>query len=131
MIKLKNLLIASMGVVILGCSTAAVEGRKATNREQIRCHSPWLDEYIEMKSLKMRRVGDILQANATLFSKYSRDLKLQYRFAWYDKDGFQVDPDSESWSSLNVHGYETFDVSGVAPNTLATEFKVEVREKED
>ena len=81
-----------------------------------------------MKNLKMRKVGNILQAGGTMFSTVTSDLKVQYRFSWYDKDGFELDKDAGSWKSLTLYGRQTADVQGVAPNARAEEFKVVIRE---
>ncbi len=127
--KLRQNLLLAAAVALVGCSTAGVEGRKAGSNEQVRYRNAWLKEAIEMKDLKVRKVGDILQANATVFSNSSGDLSIQYRFAWYDKDGFEIDKDAGSWKLLTLHGRETVDVAGVAPNMRAEEFKIVIREK--
>ena len=125
---LKGMAIGLM-VALVGCAnTAGIEGRKAANREQVMYRGAHLQESIEMKNLKMRKVGGILQAAGTLFSMVTSDLRIQYRFSWYDKDGFEIDKDANSWKSITLYGRQTADIQGVAPNARAEEFKVVIRD---
>ncbi len=123
----RNLLLAAT-VAFVGCTTAGIEGRKSATNEQVRYRNSWLKEVVEMKNLKMRKVGGILQANATVFSDTSETLSVQYRFAWYDKDGFEIDKDAGSWKLATLHGRATEDIAGVAPNSRAEEFRIVIRE---
>lgn len=127
--KILKIMAVVLGVGLVGCAnTAGVEGRKAAGRDQVKYRGSNLEESIEMKNLKMRKVGGILQAGGTMFSTVTSDLKVQYRFSWYDKDGFELDKDAGSWKSLTLYGRETADVQGVSPNARAEEFKVVIRE---
>ena len=122
-------MVVVLGIGLVGCAnTAGVEGRKAGDRDQVKYRGSNLQESIEMKNLKMRKVGGILQAAGTMFSTVTSDLKVQYRFSWYDKDGFEIDKDAGSWKSLTLYGRQTADVQGVSPNAQAEEFKVVIRE---
>ncbi len=115
-------------VLTVGCSTAGIEGRKAANREQIRVNNPWLRPYLELAAMKMTTVGDVLKVNATVFSSYRKDLRLQYKFTWYDKEGMVLEEDVAPWKPITLYGYETKDVVGVAPSPAAKEFKIIFRE---
>jgi len=127
--KILKVMLVVAGFSLVGCAnTAGVEGRKSNSREQVMYRGSNLQESIEMKNLKMRKVGGVLQAAGTMFSTVTSDLKVQYRFSWYDADGFEIDKDAGSWKSLTLYGRQTADVQGVAPNARAEEFKVVIRE---
>ena len=127
--KMFRLVVIALGIGVAGCTnTAGIEGRKAADRSQVKYRGSRLEESIEIKNLKMRKVGGILQASGTMFSNTTSDLTIQYRFSWYDKDGFELDKDAGTWQSLKLYGRETADIQGVAPNGRAEEFKIVLRE---
>lgn len=57
----------------------------------------------------------------------SQSLIAQSKFAWFDADGAEIDPDTDPWRPLAIHGKETRIVQGVAPSAAATAFQLRVR----
>ena len=47
--------------------------------------------------------------------------------AWFDAAGMEIRADSEAWTPLVLHGYETRTLQGVAPHPSARAFKVKIR----
>lgn len=90
-------------------------------------NNPRVARGIQIVDLKTSYVGDLLKAQVTLVSKYSKTLSFQYKFAWFNKDGVEIDPDSEPWTPLILYGNESKTIQAVAPNPAAREFKVKIR----
>lgn len=89
------------------------------------------------KVAKMLRVEDVkvgqtknglMKVNVRLKSGLNKTLTAQSKFAWFDADGAEIDPDGDPWRPLVLQGKETRTVQGVAPNSGAAAFKLRVRE---
>jgi len=72
----------------------------------------------------------LMRGNLTITSKLNKDIVAQSKFAWFDAEGAEIDPDTDAWRPLALHGKETRTIRGVAPNANAVAFKLRVREGE-
>ena len=85
------------------------------------------------KSLKVEEavVGQtkngLMKVNVKLTSRQNKDVVAQSKFAWFDADGNEIDPDTDPWRPLVLHGKETRMVQGVAPSAAAASFRLRVR----
>ncbi len=85
------------------------------------------------KSLKVEEavVGQtkngLMKVNVKLTSRQNKDVVAQSKFAWFDADGNEIDPDTDPWRPLVLHGKEMRSIQGVAPGTSAVSFKLRVR----
>ena len=85
------------------------------------------------KSLKVEEavVGQtkngLMKVNVKLTSRQNKDVVAQSKFAWFDADGNEIDPDTDPWRPLAIHGNETRTIQGVAPTAAAVSFKLRVR----
>ncbi len=77
--------------------------------------------------LKDRKIGSLLQVNATLRNKWDMTLRFQYQFRFYDKDGFPVNQESRPWIPLTIAGNDEVDVTAVAPNPGAENYKIVIQ----
>ncbi|HOU59568.1 MAG TPA: YcfL family protein [Kiritimatiellia bacterium] len=69
----------------------------------------------------------LMKASIKLTSRLNKDVVSQSKFAWFDADGNELDPDTDPWRPLLLHGKETRTIQGVAPNAAAASFKLRVR----
>ncbi len=69
----------------------------------------------------------MLKASVKLTSRQNKSIVAQSKFAWFDADGNEIDPDTDAWRPLVLHGKETRTVQGIAPNAAAASFKLRVR----
>ncbi len=83
---------------------------------------------ISVEGVEARRVGDLIQGSALIVSKSSSDMRVQYKFTWYDASGFTIEDEATSWKSVKLHGKQQLQVSAVAPNAQVVKFDVYVRE---
>lgn len=129
----------AVGSVLTGCATkktSGIEGAAAIvetpegdmqSSKYVIVNNPKLARGIQIVDLKSSFVGDLLKAQVTLVSKYSSTLRFQYKFAWFNKDGIEIDPDASPWKPLIMYGNESKTVQAVAPNPSAREFKIKIR----
>ena len=69
----------------------------------------------------------LMKASVKLTSRQNKSIVAQSKFAWFDADGNEIDPDTDPWRPLVIHGKETRTVQGVAPTAAAVSFKLRVR----
>lgn len=133
------LFIVSIG--LCGCSTTS--GGEATGktawdddgarelRKKVIFNNRSLAGDVQILDMQSALAGDIMRAQATLKSKDSDTLSLQYRFEWYDSKGMEINSGSGAWKPLIIYGKESKTVQGVAPDPRAKEFKLKIREPEE
>ena len=69
----------------------------------------------------------LMKAGVKLTSQQNKSIVAQSKFAWFDADGNEIDPDTDPWRPLVIHGKETRTIQGVAPTAAAVSFKLRVR----
>ena len=69
----------------------------------------------------------LMKASVQLTSRQNKSIVAQSKFAWFDEGGNEIDPDTDPWRPLVIHGKETRTVQGVAPSASAASFKLRVR----
>ena len=69
----------------------------------------------------------LMKVGVKLTSRQNKSIVAQSKFAWFDADGNEIDPDTDPWRPLVLHGKETRTIQGVAPTAAAVSFKLRVR----
>ena len=69
----------------------------------------------------------LMKAGVKLTSRQNKSIVAQSKFVWFDADGNEIDPDTDPWRPLVIHGKETRSIQGVAPSAAAASFKLRVR----
>lgn len=124
------LMAASLG---FGCFLAACSGTASGTLQpnklggyepSIEYYSVGIKQKVEIADLNQRRSGDVLQAHATIRNKTNKEQKVEYKFRFFDRDGFEVGPDNRPWTPLAIHAKDTAAVQATAPNNKASYFKV-------
>ena len=69
----------------------------------------------------------LMKVGVKLTSRQNKSIVAQSKFAWFDADGNEIDPDTDPWRPLVIHGKETRTIQGVAPTAAAASFKLRVR----
>ncbi len=121
-----------------GCrsTTSGIEGSSTVMRdadggyqysEYVVVNNPKVARGLQIVDLDQQFVGDILRAQVTLASKYSKTQNFRYRFSWFDETGVELDAGARHWLPLIMYGNETKTLQGVAPNPAARQFKINIR----
>jgi uncharacterized protein YcfL len=72
----------------------------------------------------------LMRVNVRLASRMNRTYTAQSKFAWFDEEGMEIDPEGDPWRPLVLQGKETKTIQGVAPHARAVSFRLRVREGE-
>ena len=68
------------------------------------------------------------RVNIQLTSLVQRDQYLQYRIAWFNSEGMEIDGETRTYRPLLLHGLDSVTVTGVANNPAAVTSRLRVRE---
>lgn len=68
------------------------------------------------------------RVNIQLSSLIQRSQHLQYRIAWFNAEGMEIDADSRTYRPLVLQGLDTVTVTGVANSPAAVTSRIRVRE---
>jgi len=120
--------------VISACSSTS--GMVATHRstgdpqfaKHLEINNSALEGDVIITNMRMRRTGDLLDVQVELTNLTGSDQNIQYKFAWYDDDNFEIDKDGRAWTPVLIHGNDKVTMSAVAPNPRASTYKLIVRE---
>ncbi|NKF50468.1 YcfL family protein [Shewanella sp. WXL01] len=127
---LKSALIAlglvGSAVMFAGCANHT-SGLSASSDGNVRVDNATFNREVAIGNLRSKMTSNIMEGAAVISSKVATDLRLQYKFTWYDASGFTIEDEATSWKSLKLHGKQQMQVSAVAPNANATRFEVYVR----
>lgn len=120
-------LILAAALILGGCASNTA-GISLNSQGETRIDSDSFALDIALESVDTRQVGDLIQGSALIVSKSLYDMRVQYKFTWYDASGFTIEDEASSWKSVKLHGKQQLQVSAVAPNAQAVKFDVYVRE---
>ncbi|MGL1959194.1 MAG: YcfL family protein [Colwellia sp.] len=97
----------------------------------LQVHNLDLAAQLEITDIKSRKTNGLLEINLQLTSTHEKSLKLQYHYNWFDEQGFVIESRKTSWKPLELHGFQSTTLRGLAPNEQVTSFTVYVREIPD
>ncbi|MGL4834479.1 MAG: YcfL family protein [Shewanella sp.] len=123
--KQSLLLVAAL---MLGACASNTAGIAVSSQGEMRVDNRSLARHLALQNVDARRVADMIQGSALLVSQSSGDLHLQYKFTWYDANGFTLEDEASSWKAVKLHGKQQLAISAVAPNPETVRFEVYVRE---
>lgn len=131
--KSVRFIVVSILVLILSaCSASNVATIELDEQGEyqtfLKSNNSTLRGRLEVVELKRRQVGALLQVQATLENQWKFELDFQYKLKWFDANGFEVAPESQSWRQLVMAGRTQQNVQGVAPNPSVATFEIWVRE---
>lgn len=128
---------AAMLVVagLTGCrATSGIEASgkvdEAGFEKKIVINNRGLSKEIEITDIKSTFVGDIMKVQVSLHSKDRDTVPVQYRFDWFDAQGFDLNA-NQAWKPFLLYGKEVKVIQGVAPDQRAKEFKLKLRDPDD
>jgi len=122
--------------LLVGCATSGIEGKATAVTSPsgdsqlskfVVVNNPKLARGIQIVDMQQSYAGDLLKAQVTLVSKYSKTLNVQYKFSWFNEQGIEINPDGSPWTPLVLYGNETKALQGLAPNSSAKTFKIQIR----
>ena len=127
---------ALMAALAAGCAapntsgvTVGVETDAEGNLQQVlQVDNAKLARQLQVDDLVVGQTKNgLMKAGVKLTSRQNKSIVAQSKFAWFDADGNEIDPDTDPWRPLVLHGKETRTIQGVAPTAAAVSFKLRVR----
>lgn len=131
--KIVSVLSFVLALGLSGCSTSGIDaiGKPHAENDQkhLVVHNETLANKVTISAMRTRTTAGQLEVSLTLKNLTSRDKNMQYRFSWFDKDQFEVEPESEHWEPVVLHGAAIVELRALAPNPSVTSYKLNVREQ--
>lgn len=90
----------------------------------VRYHDKSLEGQIEVVDIKRTHSGDVMRVQVTFENRSAFATKYQYKFRWFDGNGFEVSPERSPWTPQNTPGRGTNTVQATAPNPSATHVEI-------
>ncbi len=90
----------------------------------VKYHDKSLEGQIEVVDIKRTHSGDVLRVQVTFENRSAFATKYQYKFRWFDNNGFEVAPDRSPWKPVNTPGRGSHTVQATAPNPSATHVEI-------
>ncbi len=117
------------GIEAIGKTTWNQEGAPELSKNVVIKNSNLAGD-IEVTDIKSAMVGGLMKAQASLRSKSSEQVQIQYKFDWYDVHGMELGAGSGAWKPFLLSSKQNKTIQGVAPDPRAKEFKLEIREQD-
>ncbi len=137
--KLQQVMVTALvasTMLLAGCTIAPVTSGTGAEKlvqgddfkKHLQVDNAELGKKLHISEVKSRKTNGLLEINLALTSSYKKSQQLQYHFKWFDKDGFVLEANKAPWKPLELHGFQTATVKGLAPSVAVESFSVYVRE---
>ncbi|WP_028766965.1 YcfL family protein [Shewanella fidelis] len=124
---MKKILIGLLVASVVAACAPHTAGVMADSNGQVRVDNNSFAREVQVANIMARPEAGFLRGTGTIISQVSTDLRLQYKFTWFDVSGMTIDDEGVSWKSVKLHGKQQLQVSAVAPNANAARFELYVR----
>lgn len=112
--------------LLAGCATTS--DLPPEDQAVMRYDSLSLDGRLALLEVNRADSGDLIRTQVLVQNRSAFALSYQYKFRWYDRNGFEIAPDGEPWQPRRLAGRSEERLQGVAPNPSAVRFEIWVRE---
>lgn len=119
------------GFVMTGCTSGNVgimEQADNVQESSVNYNNTVLATRVKIQNIRSRQVDNLLQVSVELHNLWDATLDFQYKFRFFDKDGFEVAADGRPWTPVLLKGNDTVTAQAVAPNPTAVSFKIYVHD---
>ena len=119
--------------VVAGCRTTAgtsVVMNHSTGGSVVYEGNTRLHNEVAVTAVTYDKVpAGLNRVNIQLTSLVQRELHLQYRIAWYNAEGMEIDGDARPYRPLILQGLDSVTVTGVANHPSAVTSRLRLRER--
>ena len=119
--------------VVAGCRTTAgtsVVMNHSTGGSVVYEGNTRLHNEVAVTAVTYDKVpAGLNRVNIQLTSLVQRELHLQYRIAWYNAEGMEIDGDARTYRPLILQGLDSVTVTGVANHPAAVTSRLRLRER--
>lgn len=100
----------------------------SSNKPYVEYENSALSHKIKVSEIRLRKSVDLVEFSVDLSNRTKNEVRLQYKFKFFDKDGFEVMPDSRPWTRKILSAKETVAIQMPAPNASAIGGKIYIKE---
>ena len=128
-----HVILVLAGILAGGCATRTSGTSVTLNHDSgesvVFEGSMRLSEAVSVTGVTYDKVPSGLnRVNVQLTSLVDHQLRLQYRIAWYNAEGMEIDGESRPYRPLILQGRDAVTVTGVANSPAAVKSRLRLRE---
>ena len=125
-----SIMLAAAWVACFATSCATTERKPGINycypSAEVKVNSVLMAHRIRVTDLRSTIVNGLPKVQMTAENVTPHELTFEYRFTWFDKDGFEVQTPLSTWVTVVSQPRDSFNMFGVAPSPNATCFKLTI-----
>lgn len=129
---MKKLLVLLFAAMLAACSASNMAQQEVDKKGNVQTvlhsNNSMLKSRLGVSNIIMGEAGDMAKAQVTLENRWKFKLDFQYKFKWFDANGFELAPESQPWRQLVLAGRTQANVQGVSPDPRASRFEVWVQD---
>lgn len=140
--KIRNLILTVSGVSLLllgatACTTVnTVERKEPTAEVQVVDDKRITTDYSLNRKMRVERViegqvGGMMRVQVDVRNLTNSDYNVNYKFEWYDNEGFKVENVSSGWEPLHIYGKEPRSIISVANSARCKDFRLKFIEAQN
>jgi uncharacterized protein YcfL len=130
---MKKILTIGLTLLVTACASSEVTtvAPDAKGQYQAVLDSKYSRQFTDItaQAVRQRFTAGLLMASVDIKNEDLSRKVLQYKFLWFDRDGFEVQPDGRPWTPLTMLGEETKTVQALAPQSNVVTFKIQIEER--
>ncbi len=120
---------STAGIETTSIEISGLQGEK-TYSTYVKAAHPRMAERIAIINFNRQDIGGLVKAAVSLQSRTDDTEALQYRWVWFDGNGFEVNSSAQPWQPVLVYGHQTTSVQGLAPNPSVKDVRLHLRYQE-
>jgi uncharacterized protein YcfL len=123
--------VVAFTLFVAACSTSGIVGGsgKSTNgSEMVEIQNKSLAKKLSIENFNTRVINDLLNVQVSIENQFTSSQEFQYKFAWFDVTGFEIEAEGNTWHTLVLHGKEMKTIQALAPNPTVRKYKIVLRE---
>lgn len=125
---MKYLSVLLFVLVLSACSSATSGISIESSNQNVVIGNTSLAHRIAIEKALISDVNGLMKAGVPVTSKTDSDMKLQYRFYWYDAQGLEVDGSDSPWRQFVLHGKDSMTLQAVARKPEAKQYRIYIRQ---
>ncbi|MDO6707327.1 MULTISPECIES: YcfL family protein [unclassified Photobacterium] len=126
---MKYVIAICVALLMTACARTTTSGISIDSSNQhVVIANPHLASQIGIEQAAVSRENGLLMAGVPVVSKVDGDIKLQYRFYWYDGKGLEVNGSDSPWRQFVLHGKDTMTIKAMAKTPDAENYRIYIRE---
>jgi len=117
---------------LAGCSSGRIATVSTSEGQMTETHlvsnNALLASRVAIANIATKETAGLLRTDVALRNRWKFELDFEYKFKFYDKDGFEIDPDGRPWKKIVLRGGEIEHVQATAPNSSAKSFQIYIQD---